>query len=211
MRVNRAELVATARRYAHDHHGGALGRDGVSPYFEHVATVADLVAGAGGSDLLVSAAYLHDVVEDTDATIDQLVSRFGPRVASIVDHVTNEVVDTRTGLPLSWVEQKSLSIIALRRASREVIWLKAADLCANADELIGNLARFGPRAWIRYDAGPARQLGYYLCLGDELLERLDNTYLRERLTHRMAALRDVARSQGIRPAFPLLAPPRERA
>ena len=199
--------VTAAYQYAERQHLGATRRDGESPYFEHVVAVAGLVARSGGSDLLVTAAFLHDVVERTDATIGELAARFGSGVASTVDQMTRQAVDAETGEPLGWLEQRSLAIIALRTAPRGVIWLKAADVCTNAGELLGNLARFGSRAWTRYDASPAHQVGYYLRLGDELLEPLDNAFLRDCLTLRMSALRDTAVREGIRCAFPALTPP----
>ena len=54
-------------------HRGQVDKQGV-PYIRHPATVAALVAAAGGSDDQIDAAWLHDVIEDTDITADDLLA-----------------------------------------------------------------------------------------------------------------------------------------
>jgi (p)ppGpp synthase/HD superfamily hydrolase len=195
-------LVTTARKFARARHRGSTGRDGSSPYFDHVASVAAHVAAAGGSPRLVAAAYLHDVVEDTGVTVDELSDRFGAEVAEIVDHTTNPSVDPGTGRPLSWLEQKRMAVAEVADGSRDVVWLKAADLCANASELVANHDRMGTAVWRGYGATPNRQLGYYLRLGDVLMTRLDNDYLRGEVRRNLADLHAVSRADRVRPLFP---------
>jgi guanosine-3',5'-bis(diphosphate) 3'-pyrophosphohydrolase len=62
-----------------------------TPYFNHPAAVAEFLARAGVRDHeVLMAAYLHDTVEDTPATIETISSMFGDRVASIVAEVTDD-------------------------------------------------------------------------------------------------------------------------
>jgi (p)ppGpp synthase/HD superfamily hydrolase len=202
--AHRSTRIADARRYAQLRHRGATGRDGVSPYFDHVSAVAKLLADAGGSEALLCAAYLHDVVEDTAATIPELAARFGADVADIVHQVTNHPHDDH-GQTRTWFDQKHATIATLTTAPPAVVWLKAADLCANADEVLRNYAHTGPQTWSHYDARPNHQLGYYLTLGHTLLSRLDNTILTNHVTTRITALTTLAHTEGIKPAFPALA------
>jgi GTP diphosphokinase / guanosine-3',5'-bis(diphosphate) 3'-diphosphatase len=77
-----------ARKHAHDRRKGAAGE----PYFNHLAEVALLVAEAtaGQDGALVAAAYLHDTLEDTDATFEELTALFGRDIALTVQEVTND-------------------------------------------------------------------------------------------------------------------------
>ena len=59
------------------------------PYSEHPILVATDVAAAGFEPELVAAALLHDIVEDSDVTVEELRERFGDRVADLVDVMTD--------------------------------------------------------------------------------------------------------------------------
>jgi GTP diphosphokinase / guanosine-3',5'-bis(diphosphate) 3'-diphosphatase len=58
------------------------------PYITHPVAVASVLAELGLDDITLAAAILHDAVEDTGVTLDDLVAKFGPEVAQIVDGVT---------------------------------------------------------------------------------------------------------------------------
>mgnify|MGYP006270037949 FL=1 len=79
--VNRAYLMA---RRAHQHQVRGSGES----YINHPIAVAKIVADIGLDDVSLAAALLHDAVEDTEITIDEVERDFGPEVASIVDGVT---------------------------------------------------------------------------------------------------------------------------
>lgn len=86
LRLARAYDVA-ARRHAGQRRKGALGE----PYIDHLAEVAALVASVAGGDVeLVVAAVLHDAVEDTGMTPDELRADFGAGVAALVAEVTDD-------------------------------------------------------------------------------------------------------------------------
>jgi (p)ppGpp synthase/HD superfamily hydrolase len=194
-------LVLRAREYAQAKHRGATGRDGSVPYFDHVAEVAGHVYAAGAPYPVVAAAYLHDVVEHAEGSIAEIRALFGPAVAGTVEHVTNATTDPGTGRKLSWHEQKKHAIAAVDPGDRGVTWLKSADLLSNASELLRNFARYGDTVWRQYEGSPSEQVGYYLRLGERLLQRLDSRYLRRELDATMRALRKLAAEQGITPDF----------
>ena len=86
-RIFRALEFAAAK---HVHHRRKGGRD--IPYINHpiaVATLLATVAGVTDADLL-AAALLHDTVEDTDTTHEELVEQFGPDIAELVAEVTDD-------------------------------------------------------------------------------------------------------------------------
>ena len=96
------------------------------PYINHLAEVADLVATAThGTDAhLVAAAVLHDTIEDTTTTYDELVAAFGREVADLVAEVTDDM-----SLPKS--EQKRLQVIQAPDKSPRAKLLKLADKVSN--------------------------------------------------------------------------------
>ncbi len=68
-------------------HEGQLRRSG-EPYITHPVSVAAILAELGLDDVTLASAILHDAVEDTKLTLDELVAGFGSEVAAIVDGVT---------------------------------------------------------------------------------------------------------------------------
>ncbi|TWT30158.1 GTP pyrophosphokinase [Posidoniimonas corsicana] len=75
-------LTDLAKQIATDAHAGQFRRDGVTPYIEHPRAVASRV---GDDPRLVAAAWLHDVLEDTDQTAESLLAQGVP--AEVVDAV----------------------------------------------------------------------------------------------------------------------------
>ena len=82
-----ADMVRRAYDYASAAHAGQLRLSG-DPYIMHPATVAYTLAQMGFDEHSVAAGLLHDTVEDTDSSIDELDELFGEQVADIVDGVT---------------------------------------------------------------------------------------------------------------------------
>ena len=80
-------LIARAYLTSSDAHRGQYRRSG-EPYIQHPLAVARIVADLGLDDVTVAAALLHDAVEDTGITLDDLEADFGADVTAIVDGVT---------------------------------------------------------------------------------------------------------------------------
>ena len=81
-------IITSAFEFANQAHQGIRRRSG-EPYIMHPLAVARIVVkeiGLGSTS--ICAALLHDVVEDTDYTVEDIESRFGPKIASIVDGLT---------------------------------------------------------------------------------------------------------------------------
>lgn len=79
-----SDIEDRALRYAIEKHSGQTDKAGEA-YITHAVRVADLV---GKNPMLRAIAYLHDVVEDTDVTIEDVRDRFGYDVSEIVDKLT---------------------------------------------------------------------------------------------------------------------------
>ena len=85
-----SELPTAALRFARRVHLGQHRKQTHEQFVEHPIAVADLLMEAGYDGPMISAAYLHDVVEHTDVQLDELRERFGPDVAGIVDCLSED-------------------------------------------------------------------------------------------------------------------------
>lgn len=113
-----------ARDYAAKKH--AAQRYGDKPYTVHLAAVRDVLREAGFDDEhpLALAAWLHDTIEDTDATREELTDRFGARVADLVWAVTGIGKNRK---------ERNENAYAKIRAYPEAAILKLADRIANVE------------------------------------------------------------------------------
>ena len=80
-------LICRAFEFAYQLHEGQYRASGEA-YIAHPVAVAGLLRDLGGSSVMIAAGFLHDVVEDTDVTADEIESRFGPEVRRLVEGVT---------------------------------------------------------------------------------------------------------------------------
>jgi (p)ppGpp synthase/HD superfamily hydrolase len=88
--VERSPLTRDALAFADQRHAGQTRDIDDLPFVTHPVEVACLLHEAGYQDEVVAAGVLHDVLEDTDAERSDLVSRFGPRVAELVEAVSDD-------------------------------------------------------------------------------------------------------------------------
>src|SRR5215208_732734 len=88
--VDRSPLTRDALAYAASHHEGQTRDLDAIPFVTHPVEVACLLHEAGYSDDVVAAGVLHDVLEDTDASVEDLERRFGLEVAGLVAAVSDD-------------------------------------------------------------------------------------------------------------------------
>ncbi|MFM2429947.1 MAG: hypothetical protein RLZZ511_1160 [Cyanobacteriota bacterium] len=80
-------LICRAFNFAHQLHEGQYRASG-DPYIAHPIAVAGILRDLGGSSAMIAAGFLHDVVEDTDVTPEEIEAHFGAEVRLLVDGVT---------------------------------------------------------------------------------------------------------------------------
>lgn len=120
-----AALAFAARRHASQRRKGA----DQTPYVNHVIDVAHRLAQAGVADReTLLAAVLHDTVEDTGATPDEIAAMFGADVAALVGEVTDD-----TSLPKD--ERKRLQVAHAPTMSAAARRLKMADKASNVRDV----------------------------------------------------------------------------
>jgi GTP diphosphokinase / guanosine-3',5'-bis(diphosphate) 3'-diphosphatase len=84
---NDEDLVCRAFNFAYELHEGQYRASG-DPYIAHPVAVAGLLRDLGGGSAMIAAGFLHDVVEDTAVTLDEIEARFGAEVRLLVEGVT---------------------------------------------------------------------------------------------------------------------------
>lgn len=109
-------LVVRAEAFATKAHEGQTEKDGAkTPYIHHVKKVAELVATSGGTPTEIAAAWLHDVVEDTNISLETIEKEFGADVAHIVSALTD--LPEYANLPTAERKQKQADHIAKTSSS----------------------------------------------------------------------------------------------
>ena len=127
-----ADALASAVEFAVRYHGDQTRPTG-APYAEHLLEALEvLVRGAGVTDPgILQAAVLHDVVEDTPCTIDEVRRAFGGRVAELVAWVTKP--DPEEGADRAAVKAAYLG--RLQDAPDDAVLVKLADRASNVQTL----------------------------------------------------------------------------
>jgi (p)ppGpp synthase/HD superfamily hydrolase len=120
--IQQARDLAT-ERHAHLHMWNAAR----SPVIIHIAEVARYVDTHGGTEEMIAAAWLHDIVEDTDITLEYLERQFGSAISSLVDGLTDP--PHFAALPLD--QRKQMQADRLRSKSNEIKIIKICDQLSN--------------------------------------------------------------------------------
>ena len=123
------KLIQKAYNYAVQKHGDQKRKSG-EPYIIHPTNVAYTIAELGLDEQTICAALLHDVVEDTDATYDDIKNEFGPEVAEMVDGVTKLKLIQHASIEENQVENYRKMFLAMGKDIRVII-IKLADRLHN--------------------------------------------------------------------------------
>ena len=132
-------LLLKALAFAAHKHRDQRRKDAeASPYINHPIALADVLVNEGGicDPEILSAALLHDTVEDTDTTPQELLDAFGPRIARIVAEVTDDK-------NLAKAERKRLQVEHAAGISAEAKLVKLADKICN----LRDVALRPPSGW----------------------------------------------------------------
>ena len=137
---NIPDLVDRARIYATEEHQRINHRRKYNnePYHVHLSAVAKLVASVTDDKEVIAAAWLHDTVEDTQATLEDIEETFGMPVAELVEELTDI---SRPG-DGNRATRKRIDRLHLSQASKRAKTVKLADLIDNCKDIIRHDPRF---------------------------------------------------------------------
>ena len=140
------DLVDKAIMFATKAHHGTERRGKGFPYIVHPLEALSIVATITNEPDLLAAAVLHDTIEDTETTYDELKQEFGEHVAWLVATETDARTDME-GRMLSWKERKQRDLDNLRESSREVKIVAIGDKLSNMRAIARDYRIKGDELW----------------------------------------------------------------
>ena len=128
-----SSLVERAREFAHQAHNSVNQRQKYTglPYTAHVDAVGELVASVTDDEIMIAAAYLHDTVEDTHTTFDDIAEAFGADVAYLVVYLT-DISKPKDG---NRATRKAIDRAHVARGDARVHTIKLADVIVNTSSI----------------------------------------------------------------------------
>ena len=164
------ELLDRAIIFAVHAHTGTERRGKGYPYIVHPMEAVEIVATMTADQELLAAAALHDTVEDTDVTVEQLKAEFGERIASLVADESDVMPEGMTE-EASWHQRKQAAIDRLSKASHDAKIVALGDKLSNMRAIARDYAKIGDALWSRFHAkDPKDHEWHYRGLVDALSE-----------------------------------------
>lgn len=160
-------LFDKAVKLAVEAHSGTERRCKGFPYIIHPMEAVAIVATMTNDQEMLAAAILHDVVEDTDVTLEQIRELFGDRVAELVRHETAPLDEN-----LTWRERKTLQVEQLAAAPHDSKIVALGDKLSNMSGIALDYRQVGDKVWSRFHApnGKPDVEWYYRSLADAMSE-----------------------------------------
>jgi myo-inositol-1(or 4)-monophosphatase len=163
------ELFDKAAHFAISAHANTERRAKGFPYIIHPMEAAAIVATRTTDPELLAAAILHDTLEDTEVTFEELRSQFGNRVAYLVLAESNIKMN---GIlrQTTWRESKSRAVERLANASHEGKIVAMGDKLSNLRAIASDYQLIGDQLWSRFHAPEGKKdvEWYYRALFDAL-------------------------------------------
>ena len=172
-------LLDRAIVFAVKAHAGTERRGKGFPYIVHPMEAVEIVATITPDQELLAAAALHDTVEDTDVTIEQIRAEFGDRIASLVGAETDLVIEGQSEQD-SWHDRKRAAIDRLSKASRDAKIVAMGDKLSNMRAIARDYAVQGDALWSLFHATDSKDHEWhYRGLADALRELKDTFAFQE--------------------------------
>ena len=156
-------------------HAGTERRGKGYPYIVHPLEAVEIVATMTKDQELLAAAALHDTVEDTDVTVEQIRTEFGERVADLVAAESDEM-PAGISEEDSWHSRKQAAIDRLAKASREAKMVALGDKLSNMRAIARDFADQGDALWNLFHAKDPKDHEWHYRGLAEALKELDGTY-----------------------------------
>jgi len=167
-------LFDKAMMFAVKAHSNTERRGKGFPYIIHPMEAVAIVSTITSDQELLAAAALHDVVEDTDVTVEEIEREFGPRIATLVASESDLVVEGKSEEE-SWHQRKQYAIDRLSNASHDAKIVAMGDKLSNLRAIANDYEEIGDKIWSRFHVtDPAAHEWHYRGLGQALSE-LDGT------------------------------------
>jgi (p)ppGpp synthase/HD superfamily hydrolase len=128
------DLVKSAELFAKSKHAGEFREDGITPYSKHLDDVVNRLKSLGVIDeQIFCAGWLHDTIEKTEITFDDLYDQFESEIAVLVSSISRDMTLTRK-------KRERAYTIQLKESSFSAKLIKLCDISANLGELKNSTA-----------------------------------------------------------------------
>ena len=161
-------MIKEAVEFAVEAHKGAVRKGTRIPYIVHPLEAAVIVGSVTEDEELIAAAILHDVLEDTDASEEEVRGRFGDRVADLVVKETDDK-------SRSWMERKSEKLRRVREGSRDLKIVVLGDKLSNIRSMARDYLLVGEELWQRFNMKDREKQAWYYTSMIDLLKDLNET------------------------------------
>lgn len=152
-------MIEKAKSFATEAHDGQMRKGGKNtPYITHPLAVGDILQDVGATVPEIVAGILHDVVEDTDRTLNEISLTFGDEVATYVDYTTEESKAEK------WKVRKVKYIERLTNAPYSAVLVASADKLHNARDTLEDYRKYGDDVWSMFNSQKDSQFWYYRSL-----------------------------------------------
>ena len=171
-------LLDRAITFAVKAHQGMERKGKGFPYIVHPMEAVCIVATITNDQELLAAAALHDVIEDTDTTADDLKKEFGERVAMLVEAES----DDKTGgsKAETWHQRTQDTLDRLRNADLDIKIVALGDKLSNMRAIAHDYAVLGDELWNRFTVkDPAEHAWRYHALAEALNDLSDTDAYKE--------------------------------
>ena len=193
-------IISQALVFATKHHQHQLRKGTRIPYMSHLLNVCKLLAERDCSDAVLAAALLHDIVEDTDVTMEEVEQTFGMQVGDIVrgatelDKLEKKAIEKES----SWQDRKEHTIHFLENeASIDQLLVSGADKLDNLRSIVYDHQKIGNEIWKRFNASKEQQGWYYSSIANILINKQKENKILEDFGNEMGELCKKVFSEGI--------------
>jgi len=169
------DLLDRAIVFAVHAHAGTERRGKGYPYIVHPMEAVEIVATMTTDQEVLAAAALHDTVEDTEVTVEQIRAEFGDRIASLVADESDEV-PAGVSEEESWHDRKQAAIARLSRANRDAKIVALGDKLSNMRAIARDYAKQGDALWNLFHVKERKDHEWHYRGMADALRELDGTF-----------------------------------
>ena len=157
MKIHEAIIFATKA------HEGQVRKGTNIPYIVHPMEVMQILTENGCDETVILAGILHDTLEDTPTTPDDIRRCFGQEVLDLVQNESEDKSKT-------WQERKQATVDRLAHASKEVQLVCCADKLSNIKSIYADKQRLGDAVFDRFNAPKEKVQWYYQSVAQALVK-----------------------------------------
>ncbi|MBR4980495.1 MAG: bifunctional (p)ppGpp synthetase/guanosine-3',5'-bis(diphosphate) 3'-pyrophosphohydrolase [Bacteroidales bacterium] len=173
------KLLDRAILFAVKAHSGTERRGKGFPYIVHPMEAMEIVATMTSDQELLAAAVLHDTVEDTSVTIEEIRQQFGERIATIVENESDKIIENKSEEE-SWHERKRAAIERLAKAPHDAKIVALGDKLSNMRAIWRDYKVKGDELWKIFHVTEKKEHEWhYRGLADSLRELQDTFAFKE--------------------------------